>query len=346
MPFQETLPVDDATAQWSLWSTTARIVVGDPSARDEAQHIVAEVADTVDRACSRFRTDSELSQLAGRSGTVTVSPLLAELVSTALEAARTTGGLVTPTLGSALCELGYDADWSRMGTSARPVRWAVQRAPRWDDVLLEGTALTVPAGVLLDLGSTAKAWTADEAARTVADRLGVGVLVGLGGDLASAGPAPAGGWRVLVRDHVDDPSVVVAVPSGTAIATSSTRSRRWRSGGRELHHVLDPATSQPVADVWRCVTVAARDCVTANTHTTAALVKGTDAVAWLRERGFPARLIDAAGVVTVVNGWPAPRTIEASSGEWWVPQPSRADPPAQPTTRRVSAATQACAEPA
>jgi FAD:protein FMN transferase len=305
MPFLETVPIDEATTQWPLWSTTARVVVTDPSARDDAQRIVAEIADAVDLACSRFRTDSELSRLAGRTGSVTVSPLLAELVGTALEAARKTGGLVTPTLGSALCELGYDGDWSRMGTPARPVRWAVQQAPRWDAVRLEGTELTVPAGVLLDLGSTAKAWTADHGARRVADRLGVGVLVGLGGDLASAGPGPIGGWRVLVRDHDDDPSVVVALPAGAAIATSSTRSRRWRSGGRELHHVLDPATSQPAAAVWRCVTVAARDCVSANTATTAALVKGSGAVTWLRERGVPARLIGADGAVTVLNGWPA-----------------------------------------
>jgi FAD:protein FMN transferase len=307
MPFQETLPVDEATAQWSLWSTTARVVVTDPAAREEARRIVAGVAEAVDQACSRFRTDSELSRLAGRSGTVTVSPLLAVLLAAALEAARQTNGLVTPTLGAALCELGYDGDWSRMGRNARPVRWSVERAPRWTDVRLEGTALTVPAGVLLDLGATAKAWTADRAARTVADRLGIGVLVGLGGDLASAGPGPAGGWRVLVRDHDDDPSVTIALPSGSAIATSSTRSRRWRSGGRELHHVLDPMTCQPVADVWRCVTVAARDCVTANTHTTAALVQGFGALEWLRGRGHPARLIAADSTVTVLNAWPADR---------------------------------------
>jgi FAD:protein FMN transferase len=305
MPFQETLSVDHATAQWSLWSTTARVVVTDPSARDQAQRIVAEIADAVDLACSRFRTDSELSLLAGRSGTVTVSPLLADLVTTALDAARQTGGLVSPTLGGALCDLGYDRDWSQMGSTARPVRWAVHRAPRWDEVLLEGTALTVPPGVLLDLGSTAKAWTADNAARTVADRLGVGVLVGLGGDLATAGPGPSGGWRVLVRDREDDPYIVVSLPAGAAIATSSTRSRRWRSGGRELHHVIDPATSQPVAEVWRCVTVAARDCVTANTHTTAALVQGRGAVAALRKRGLPSRLVAADGAVTVLNDWPA-----------------------------------------
>jgi thiamine biosynthesis lipoprotein len=305
MPFEETLPLDDATVQWSLWSTTARVVVTDPAARDDARRVVDEVADSVDRACSRFRPDSELSLLAGRSGAATISPLLAELVGTALEAARLTGGLVTPTLGAVLRDLGYDRDWSAMRAASRAVRIVVQRAPRWDDVALDGTTLTVPAGVALDLGSTAKAWTADRAARTVADRLGVGVLVGLGGDLASAGTGPRGGWRVLVRDHADDPSVVVALPTGAAIATSSTRSRRWRSAGRELHHVLDPATCQPVPEVWRCVTVAARDCVSANTHTTAALVHGTGAITWLRQRGLPARLIGANGSVTVVNRWPA-----------------------------------------
>jgi thiamine biosynthesis lipoprotein len=188
----------------------------------------------------------------------------------------------------------------------------VHRAPRWDDVLLNDTELTVPPGVLLDLGSTAKAWTADRAARRVADRLGVGVLVGLGGDLATAGPGPSGGWRVLVRDQADDPLVVVALPAGAAIATSSTRSRRWRSGGREVHHVLNPATCLPVADVWRCITVAARDCVTANTHSTAALVQGTRAISWLQGRGLPARLIRADGSVTVINHWPADVTTPRS----------------------------------
>jgi thiamine biosynthesis lipoprotein len=313
MPFQETVPVDGATAQWSLWSTTARLVVSDPAARDEAQGIVAEVAAAVDQACSRFRTDSELSQLGDHRGTVTVSPLLAELVGTALDAARRTGGLVTPTLGRALCDLGYDRDWPAMRSTARSARMVVHRAPRWDDVRLDGTELTVPPGVQLDLGSTAKAWTADRAAGSVANRLGVGVLVGLGGDLATAGPGPAGGWRVLVRDHHDDPSVVVALPAGAAIATSSTRSRRWRSGGREVHHVLDPATCQPVAGVWRCITVAARDCVTANTLSTAALVQGPRAVSWLQGRGLPARLIRADASVTVVNHWPADVTARRSA---------------------------------
>ena len=64
----------------------------------------------------------------------------------------------------------------------------------------EGDLLTVPEGVLLDLGATAKAVAADLAADVVASRTGSGVLVELGGDIATRGAHPAGGWQILVDD--------------------------------------------------------------------------------------------------------------------------------------------------
>src|SRR5439155_8236267 len=108
----------------------------------------------------------------------------------------------------------------------------------WRQIHLDADRLTVPAGVRVDLGATAKAYAADLCARTVHQQLGVGILVSLGGDMATAGPGPAGGWRVLVRDQPDEPSCTVALAAGTALATSSTRSRRWRAGNRSLHHIL------------------------------------------------------------------------------------------------------------
>jgi thiamine biosynthesis lipoprotein len=82
-------------------------------------------------------------------------------------------------------------------------------------------------------------------------------------------------------------------------------SRTWRRGGRLLHHILDPRTGMPSSRVWRSVTVAADRCVIANTHSTAALVRGTDALTSLGESGVAARLVDNAGHVYVVGGWPS-----------------------------------------
>ncbi len=67
--------------------------------------------------------------------------------------------------------------------------------------------LRLPAGVQLDLGATAKAFAADRAARRAQAEVGGGVLVSLGGDIATAGEAPGQGWVVRVTDwHGREPA--------------------------------------------------------------------------------------------------------------------------------------------
>jgi thiamine biosynthesis lipoprotein len=303
VPPVEGPPIGEDTAQWAVWSTVARIVVTDPAALAAATDIAHAELDRVDAACSRFRDDSELRVACRRGGRpVTVSPLLADLVAAALQAARESGGDVDPTVGAALCGLGFDRDF--VAVTGRRVAPAVRvfATPDWRSVRLRDTELTVPAGVLLDLGATAKAVAADRIAALVALRLGVGVLVALGGDIATAGEAPAGGWRVLVRDRPGDPESTVRLRAGAALATSSTAGRTWGRRGELLHHIVDPRTGRPAARVWRTVSVAATSCLSANTLSTAAIVRGHGAIDLLG--AAPARLVTANGDVLHVGGWP------------------------------------------
>jgi thiamine biosynthesis lipoprotein len=290
-------------------------VVTDPAALSEDRRLVDGHLAAVEAACSRFRADSELNAVhrAG-PGPVEVSDLLAELVRVALDAARHTEGDVDPTVGAWLDALGYDRDFDQLppplpppveGAPTPEGLWVHPR-PDWRGVRLDGRRLTLPAEVRLDLGATAKAYAADVAAARVADRLDVGVLVSLGGDIATAGPAPRGGWRILVRDRPGDPQCAVTVPAGSALATSSTVSRRWSRGGHTLHHIIDPRTGRPAAPVWRTASVAAARCVDANTASTAALVRGRQAISWLRGTALPARLVSSDLRVATLNGWPAP----------------------------------------
>jgi thiamine biosynthesis lipoprotein len=167
--------------------------------------------------------------------------------------------------------------------------------------------VSVPNGVRLDLGATAKAWAADRAARAAAAETGCGVLVGIGGDIATCGRAPAGGWQIRVTDdHRSDPTApgqTISIESG-GLATSSTAVRRWSHTGQDMHHVIDPRTGAPVRGTWRTVSVAAADCTQANIATTAALVRAGAATGWLEELGLPARLVDWSGRTSVVGGWP------------------------------------------
>jgi thiamine biosynthesis lipoprotein len=201
--------------------------------------------------------------------------------------------------------LGYDADIATLG-HAGPLAASVITPAIWSMVTLDDRVVSVPPGILLDLGATAKAVAADQCALHAYDASGSGVLVNLGGDIATAGPAPDGGWQVLVRDIDDDPASSVALPSGAALATSSTVRRRWRNGDALLHHILDPRTARPAEPVWRTVSVAAQTCYAANTVAIAAVVRGWAALDWIRTLGMPARLVDGNRVVHTIGGWPVP----------------------------------------
>lgn len=309
---------EPAGASWEAIGTTITLRVAEPSGLAAARAAVeAEIA-AIDLACSRFREDSELMRVNARAGRpVRVSRLFAQALALALRAAALTDGDVDPTVGRALALAGYDRDFSLLrpigpaGSPAGepPVVHARFRSG-WEAVALDEQTpvVRVPLGVALDLGATAKAWAADRAAAEAARAGGCGVLVSVGGDIALAGAAPAGGWQVHVTDdHRSDasaPGQTIALHSG-GLATSSTTVRRWSHEGRRMHHIIDPSTGLPAQGAWRTVSVAAATCADANIAATAALVRGEPAAAWLAGLGLPARLLAHDGRVVTIAGWPA-----------------------------------------
>lgn len=293
-----------ATDTWPLWSTVARLVVLEDDALAPARALVDAHLAEVDDAANRFRDDSEIRRLTGDPNDRHVlSPVLAELLRAALAVAELTDGDVDPTVGAAMRRLGYDRDLRLVLEDGAPVRAEVRPVPGYRRVRLTGQELEMPAGIELDLGATAKAEAADQAAALVHERLGVGVLLSLGGDIATAGPAPRGGWQVLVQD-TDDLPARIGLPSGGAVATSSTRTRLWRRGGEQLHHIVDPRTGLPAPPFWRSVTVVAGSCLAANAASTAAVVRGRGAYDWLREIGATARLVRHDGALLTTDSWP------------------------------------------
>ncbi|GAA4709699.1 FAD:protein FMN transferase [Phytohabitans rumicis] len=281
--------------------TTAVLLVTDEAALPEAERLLRAELAAVDEAYSRFRPDSEIMRLP-RGRAAPVSPMLAAALAAALRAAAATDGLVDPTVGQAMVDLGYDRDFAALSHDVDVAAVTPRPAPGWWRIRTEPGRVLVPHGVVLDLGSTGKAFAADRAAARIAE-LGCGVLVSLGGDLATAGPAPEGGWLVGIGDdHRTGGDALVTIRSG-ALATSSVTQRAWRRGGRAVHHIVDPRTGDVPEPVWRTVSVAARTCVDANAAATAAIVRGHGADAWLRDAGLPARLVAHDGRVVAVANW-------------------------------------------
>jgi thiamine biosynthesis lipoprotein len=295
---------------FSALGTTIALVVTDDAARDVASEMLHREIDAIDRACSRFRDDSELSMLNANGGSpMRVSDLFMEALDTALRAARITRGAVDPTVGTSMRLLGYDRSFDALDRNGPPLEVSVRRVPGWQTIEVDRTRSTVrvPTGVELDFGATAKALCADRAAAAIADATGAGTLLSLGGDIAARGTPPENGWPLVVADSyaagVNGAGRPMIINSG-GLATSGTTVRRWRRGAVELHHVVNPMTGRPAAEQWRTVTVAAGCCVDANIASTAAIVMGADAPEWLEARKLPARLVTPDGAVVCVAGWP------------------------------------------
>ena len=252
--------------EWALWSTRLRVVTSDPHALPSARRLIDAELGRVELAASRVRRDAEVATLpTGRR--TKISATLTAVLAAALRAAHETGGALDPTRAPTLQAVDHAADWRGIDLDER------------------AHTVFVPRGVELDLDVIARAWAADRCASVVAETLDVGVLVSLGGDIATGGPAGGGAWEILVGeqgDHTVSRSALVAIPTGLAVATATSETGRG----------------------YRAATVVAADCVTATAWAVATLADPHAYPEGLGRRGLPARLVGANGAVTYCGGWP------------------------------------------
>jgi thiamine biosynthesis lipoprotein len=220
----------------------------------------------VESVCSRFRPDSELSAInSGVSWPVAVSPVMAGVLSAAVLARTITGGLVDVGVGSVVAGWGYDRTFHDVAdVCARPVQ---DFEIDWD---FRDRRVTLMPGTALDLGGLAKGWACDRAVES-----GLCAVVSAGGDIRSEDDATV----AVVVDPWGQEVARVAVGRG-AMATSSVARRRWKVGSREVSHLMDPRTREPVESPVLSATVLAGDAVEAEIGAKAVLIHGVDGLAW------------------------------------------------------------------
>jgi thiamine biosynthesis lipoprotein len=250
-----------------------------------------------EQCLSRFRRDSELSQLNGRQGQwVPVSETLFGVLVAACQAAAYSNGLVSPVLLNALEQAGYDRSFEQITTSSAPAPglWPGSRQADWQALKLDPATQRVylPSAARLDLGGIAKGWAAAQAAQRLA-QYGP-ALVDAGGDIALCGPrANAEPWPIEVADpwHPDEQLALLQVQTG-GVATSGRDYRRWQQGDVWQHHIVDPRSGQPAQSDVLCATVVASTIVLAETAAKTALILGSQrGLAWIESRAEIAALL-------------------------------------------------------
>ena len=251
----------------------------------------------LEQCWSRFREDSELSQLNERAGRgpVSVSADLETLVGVMREASEWTRGAFDPTVLGSMTALGYDADFAtvvaREALAALDDSLSPSVGMSGIGIDTQAHTVTLPSGVGLDPGAIGKGLAGDIIASEIYDAGAGGVLVNLGGDITSRGSAGGLGWVAHVADDRQENSPVhhemELTETRRAVATSSSLRRRWN--GR--HHVIDPTTGLPAESDLAQVTVIAPTGWQAEAATTYALVHGAqEAQRWLAAEGLDALL--------------------------------------------------------
>jgi thiamine biosynthesis lipoprotein len=230
-------------------SDCAVVVAGDDAERAAADAEAQLLA--WHRRFTRFSAGSELSRLnADPRATVPVTPLMARFVQAAIDAERSTGGLVDASLIGALEDAGYRRDLSgslplsiALGLAPERRPAAPARRSRLREVHVDALASTVtrPPGLRLDSGGIAKGLFAD----VLAERLGScdAFAVDCAGDLRIGGRLTR---RIDVASPFDGTALHSYELDRAGIATSGIGRRSWLDAhARPAHHLLDPSTLRP-----------------------------------------------------------------------------------------------------
>ena len=282
----------------------------DPQAGKQLEQVPAWFEEW-EQALSRFRPDSELSQLNQSDGKpFRASPILWEVLQEALNAALQSQGLVSPTQLSALESAGYVQSFPQM--TGRPAERIsnpeiLDAGPEAIQLDLAARTVVLPRGMRLDFGGIAKGWAAE---KTVERLQGLGaVIANAGGDIALSIPqGETQGWDIEVKDAYASSKVTDTIHlTRGGVARSGRDRRRWQQDGHWQHHIIDPRTGQPAETDVLAATVIANSAVEAEMVAKVVLILGgRPGLDWLAGRpGCHGMVILDTGNIVYGSGFEA-----------------------------------------
>ena len=237
--------------------------------------------------------------------TVTVSPETAEILRTALEVSQLSDGAFDITVAPVSVLWDF-----KTGDNIVPDAETIAKAAALVDyrkIRIDGNDVTLPAGMMIDLGGIAKGYIAD-AVKEKLERQGIqSAILSFGGNIVAIGLKPGGAeWRVGIQD-IDKPTgttMLVSLNFGGSTVTSGIYERGFEKDGVYYHHILSAADGWPVQNELASVTIFSESSMWGDALATAAFALGTEKGAALIEGidGTEALFIDRNRNVSGTSG--------------------------------------------
>jgi len=227
-PIPEPLRFEAIGTRWNIQSFQ-------PVAPATWQRVVRAIRERIedfDRHYSRFRADSLVTKMAGAAGSYRLPADARQLLDLYRRFYDLTDGAMTPLIGRALSDAGYDAAYSLAPRS-------LTSPPAWESVMdYQFPNLNLYRPALLDFGAAGKGYLVDLVAGLLRAAGIESYFVDAGGDMAYR--REAGRPLEVGLEHPADPSQAIGVAhlAAGSLCGSAGNRRSWGT----YHHILDPRT--------------------------------------------------------------------------------------------------------
>ena len=271
------------------------------------------VLDDLWALCSRYENllsktipTSDVSRINDANGQpVQVDPETWEILRRAKDISAMTDGAFSVTIAPISAMWDFTGGTNRMPTDEA----RIAALPLVDDqkiTLGEGNTVTLPAGMMIDLGGIAKGYIADAAAEMLKDRV-YGAALSFGGNVYVLGNKPDGSvFRVGLQDPTQMTGVYMAVvgTKDNSIVTSGTYERFFEVDGVRYHHILDPRTGLSSTSDLSSATFIMTSSMDADALATACIVMGSEwSLNFAKQHDLDVVFITTDGKVLVTEGF-------------------------------------------
>ena len=283
-----------------LLGTFVEIAAADAARSDMEGAIEAAFAAVaqVHRLMSFHDQESDVSRLNRAAGmrTIAVHPWTYQVIETALELHRSSGGAFDITVAPVLQNLGV---LPRTGNDMQSIATAANTSEVIE--LLPGQCVRFRHhGVTIDLGGIAKGFAVDRAIEVLYDRGVARGLVNAGGDLAAFGVQQE---AIHIRDPRDPSRLMCQVEiANAALASSGRPFDPLQSIDNQGSAVIDPMTQAPVRAIAGA-TVLAPSCMIADALTKIVMIAGENATDLLERHKASALVVPSSGEIRVTPDW-------------------------------------------
>lgn len=274
----------------------------------------SHAADALDAASSEVERLDALFSISSESGdiyalnrdhSVTLHEDTQALLKRALEVSDSTDGIFDCTIEPVMDAWGFTTQNYRV-PSADELQQLLTHVD-YKQVRQNGSDVSIPADVQVDLGGIAKGYTSDRIMQVFADNGVTSGIVSLGGNVQALGCKPDGSkWRAAVQDPNDEgENFAVVEIADEAVITSGGYQRYFEDNGRTYHHIIDPRTGTPADSGVISSTIISHDGTLADGLSTSLFIMGVDdALDYWRAHSdeFDAILMDKDGTVYVTEG--------------------------------------------